>query len=122
LTVDTPFPRRNATPWLVSSRPTPLSGMGDYTLANGMPCDPNVQVNCLDTTQRILQAIAAGSIAADTALNVTPYAMQCPAGLIVNPSTGLCQPGVTGTVSASGNGLLVVLALGAALFLFMRNR
>lgn len=102
MTVDTPFPQRRATPWLVSSRPTPLSGLGDET-------------------SQILNAITAGSIAANNTLN--PPVMMCPAGTIFNPQIGVCQPGVTGTVSASGSsGLLILLALGAAAFFMMRRQ
>lgn len=122
MTVDTPFPQRNATPWLVSSRPTPLSGMGDYTLSNGQPCDPGMSgPQCMDTTERILAAVATGAGAANQVLNPPAY-YACPAGTILNPQTGTCLPGVTGTVSASGNGMLILLALGAALFFFGRNR
>ena len=100
MTVDTPFAIRRATPWLVSSRPTPLSGLGD-------------------TATEVLNAIAAGSVAADKTLN--PPVIVCPAGTIFNPQMGACQPGVTGTVSASGNGMLILLALAAAAFFMMRR-
>lgn len=117
------MPRR-ATPWLVSSRPTPLSG---YSLPNGEPCDPGMSgPQCQDTAARILTAITAGSIAAqdviDPGARPYPYGV-CPPGLVMNPATMQCLPGVTGTVSASGNGLIwILLAAGAALFLLAPGR
>ncbi len=48
--------------WRRAGKPTACS-MGDYTLPNGVPCDPTMigAPMCEDTTQRIIQAIAAGT-------------------------------------------------------------
>ena|SRR5579864_5879679 len=102
--------------------------MGDYTLSNGQPCDPGLMgpVLCQDSTQRILNAIAAGAGAAAGAVGTplitgqSSYA-NCPAGTIYNPATLTCQPGVGVQASASGNGLILLLIAGAVLF-FMSRR
>ncbi len=120
MTIDTPFPPRKATPWLVSSRPTPLSG---YTFPNGEPCDPGMSgPQCQDTTGRILTAVAAGSMAAQNVIDPQPYYNSCAPGLLLNPATMQCQPGVSGTVSASGSPIVWILLAGAALYLLMGRR
>jgi len=72
---------------------------------------------CQDTAERILAAITAGAVAANNALNPVLQST-CPSGMIYNPATATCQTGVTGTVSASGNGTLILLAIAAALLFF----
>ncbi len=106
-----------------------MQGLGDYTLANGQPCDPGLMgsVLCQDSTTRILSAIAAGTataaqVAAGQSLMTGPssYA-SCQPGLVYNPATLTCQPGVGLQVSSSGNGMLLLLIAGAVLF-FMSRR
>lgn len=52
--------------WRRKGKPTACSrGVGDYTLPDGSPCDPGIAgALCQDSTQRIIQAIAAGANAA----------------------------------------------------------
>jgi hypothetical protein len=105
-----------------------MGELGDFTLSNGQPCDPSLMgpVLCQDSTQRILQAIAAGSVAASNAIvgpsitGPSSYA-SCPVGTIFNPSTLTCQPGVGVQASASGSGMMLLLIAGAVLF-FMSRR
>jgi hypothetical protein len=107
-----------------------MGALGDYTLANGQPCDPSLYgaVLCQDSTQRILQAIAAGTATAAQQIAGAPlitgqssYAQPCPAGLVYNPATLTCTPGVGVSVSSSGSGMLLLLIAGAVLF-FMSRR
>jgi hypothetical protein len=126
--IDTPFPDRPATPFWDPRGQPGLAGLGDYTLSNGQACDPGLMgpVLCQDSTQRILQAIAAGSAAASQTLGAplitgqSSYALPCPAGLIYNPATLTCTPGVTATASAN-SGMILLLIAGAVLF-FMSRR
>jgi hypothetical protein len=128
--IETPFPDRPATPfWDPRGQQPGMAGLGDYSLSNGQPCDPGLMgpVLCQDTTQRILQAIAAGTATAAQVAAGTPlitgqssYA-NCPVGTIYNPSTLTCQPGVGLQASASGNGMILLLIAGAVLF-FMSRR
>jgi hypothetical protein len=124
--IDTPFPERPPTPFWDPRGPM---GMGDFTLANGAACDPGIMgpALCQDSTARILQAIAAGSAAASQTLGTplitgqSSYAQPCPAGLVYNPATLTCTPGVGLQVSSSGNGMILLLIAGAVLF-FMSRR
>jgi hypothetical protein len=128
--IDTPFPDRPATPfWDPRAEQPGMAGLGDYTLSNGQACDPGLMgpVLCQDSTVRILNAITAGSAAAAQNLGTplitgqSSYAQPCPAGLLYNPSTLTCTPGVGVQVSSSGNGMLLLLIAGAVLF-FMSMR
>jgi hypothetical protein len=102
--------------WRRAGRPTACSkGIGDYTLTNGMPCDPTVYgaVLCQDTTQRILNAIAAGASVA--------------AGTQIQPAYG--TPGYVGTLpqvavagSASPGAWIVGIAAVAAVIYLVKNR
>ncbi len=105
-----------------------MQGLGDYTLANGQACDPGLMgpVLCQDSTQRILNAIAAGTATAAQQIAGAPlitgqssYA-NCPVGTIYNPATLTCQAGVTATASAN-SGMILLLIAGAVLF-FMSRR
>jgi hypothetical protein len=106
-----------------------MRGLGDYTLSNGQACDPSLygSVLCQDSTQRILNAIAAGTATAAQQIAGAPlmtgassYA-NCPVGTIYNPSTLTCQPGVGVTASATGSGTMLLLIAAAALFFMMRR-
>jgi hypothetical protein len=106
-----------------------MAGLGDFTLSNGQPCDPGLMgpVLCQDSTQRILQAIAAGTATAAQQIAGAPlitgqssYA-NCPVGTIYNPATLTCQPGVGVTASASGSGMILLLIAGAVLFFISRR-
>jgi hypothetical protein len=126
--VSTPFPERPATPFWDPRGPMGMGALGDYTLANGQACDPGLMgpVVCQDSTQRILNAIAAGSVAASQTLGTplitgqSSYA-NCPAGLVYNPATLTCTPGVGLQVSSSGNGMILLLIAGVAIFFMMRR-
>ena len=131
MNIETPFPDRPATPfWDPRGQQPGMAGLGDYSLSNGQPCDPGLMgpVLCQDTTQRILQAIAAGTATAAQVAAGSPlitgqssYAQPCPAGLVYNPATLTCTPGVGLQVSSSGNGMILLLLAGAVLF-FMSRR
>lgn len=101
MTVDVPFPERPPTPFWDPRGPMGMMGLGD-------------------TATTIVDAATAGLIAADRSLNLQS-GLYCPPGTIFNPQIGVCQPGVSVTASAGGNGLVILLAIGAALF-FMSRR
>jgi hypothetical protein len=103
--------------WRRAGRPTACSmqGIGDYTLSNGLPCDPTVYgtVLCQDSTQRIINAIAAGAAVA--------------AGTQIQPAYG--TPGYVGTLpqvavagSASPGAWIVGIAAVAAVIYLVKNR
>ncbi len=96
--------------------------MGDFTLANGQPCDPGLMgpVACQDSTVRILNAITAGAVAGTQTLTGPSSYATCPAGTIFNPATMMCQPGVTATASAN-SGMILLLIAGAVMFFMMRR-
>jgi outer membrane lipoprotein SlyB len=78
-------------------------------------------VTPLSTTTGILDAIAAGAVAADRSLNLQT-GNYCPAGTLYNPALGVCQSGVSVTASAGGNGMMLLLIAGAVLFFMSRGR
>ena len=95
--------------WRRAGKPTAcsMSGLSAYTLADGTPCDPTVisAPICEDTTQRVLQAIAAGtSVAAQT---IAPNPSVTYPGAIYPPGY---VPG-SGTLTVSGG-----MSAGAMLF------
>lgn len=124
MNIDTPFPERPATPYWDPRGPMGMVGLGDYTTANGLPCDPGILGPglCQDSTVRILNAITAGAVAGTQQLTGPSSYAACPAGTIFNPSTMMCQPGVQVNAQASGNGLVILLIAGAFLFYMSRNR
>jgi hypothetical protein len=97
--------------------------MGDYTLSNGQPCDPGLMgpALCQDSTARILNAITAGTVAATQTLTGPSSYAVCAPGMVYNPSTLTCQPGVGVQASASGSGLILFLIAGAVLFFMSRQ-
>ena len=103
MTVQTPFPGRPATPFWDPRGKTGMAGLGD-------------------TATDVLNAIAAGSIAAERTLVGGQYVSTCPVGMVYNPTLALCQPGVSGTVTASGNsGLLILVGIGVLIFMMARR-
>lgn len=66
--------------WRRAGRPTACRvssacGMGAYTFPDGTPCDPGMSDPrfCLDTTERVLQAVTAGAAAANQQLQYGQY-------------------------------------------------
>jgi hypothetical protein len=100
-----------------------MAGLGDFTTANGQPCDPGIMgpALCQDSAARILNAITAGTVAATQTLTGPSSYAVCSPGMIFNPNTLTCQPGVAVNASASGSGMLLLLIAGAVLF-FMSRR
>jgi len=83
-----------------------MSGLGDDT----------------QTAAQILNAISAGASAADRSLMYGQAGYgACPIGMVINPATAMCQPGGTVTASAS-SGVLILVAIGVALFFMSRGR
>lgn len=121
MTVDTPFPERPATPYW---DPRGVFASGNW--GSGLPQDlgaPGIgSLGDQQTTVRVLDAITAGSMAAERSLvNPYGYAGACPVGTVLNPTMGVCQPGGTVTASAS-SGVLILAAIGVALFFMSRGR
>jgi hypothetical protein len=98
--------------WRRKGKPTACSkGVGDYTLLNGTPCDPTVYGTalCQDSTQRIIQAIAAGANVAAGGGIVPPYGSPGYPGYTPIPGGGSVT--VSGGASAGAwlfGGLIVV--------------
>jgi hypothetical protein len=99
-----------------------MAGLGDFTTANGQPCDPGIMgpALCQDSAARILNAITAGTVAATQTLTGPSSYAACGPGMIYNPNTLTCQPGVA--VQASGNGGFLLLLVAGAVLYFMARR
>jgi hypothetical protein len=71
-----------------------------------------------NTAATVLDAITAGSIAAERSL----YGPYCPVGTVFDPSYGTCLPGFTGNVTATGSsGVWILVAIGAVLLFMSRE-
>ena len=92
MTVETPFPLRPPTPFWDPKGP--MGGIGDVA--------PLVTTALNDAT----------------AAYIATQQPSCPAGTTFNPQVGTCQPTVS--ITAGGNGLMILLLIGAAFF-FMRR-
>lgn len=117
MTVQTPFPDRPATPnW--STRGEFASGRW----GSGLPEDLGLAgLGDEQTTARVLNAITAGSVAAERSLMWPGGYGSCPMGTVPNPSSGMCEPGGTVSASASPGALVVLVGVGALLFFMSRG-
>jgi hypothetical protein len=144
VTVNTPFTNRPALPWLTNFRPTPLSGLADYTLPNGAPCDPGIAgPQCQDTTVKAINTVTGNVIDVFRVLHEDEpgmYTIQLSDGSVMRyrqppgspslPVGGSLYPGgvygggpgVSAGVSGSSTGLLIAAAIVAALFFFGGRR
>lgn len=105
--------------WRRAGKPTACSmkGIGDYTLADGTPCDPTVYGTavCQDSTQRILNAIAAGTTAAARTVATPGYP-------VATYPPGYVAPQVAVSGSASPGAWIVGIAAVFAVIYLVKNR
>ena len=113
MTVDTPFPGRFATPWLVSSRRPSLGEITVDAITGGIT----------DVFQALHQSDPGMYTYTDQYGNVTTYRQ--PEGSISNLPVGSVSgqigTNVTGTLS-SGSGIWILLGVGALFLLFAKKR
>lgn len=112
MTVNTPFPDRPATPWLVNYPPTPL---GAFDLSNVTDPISNVFHTLHETeTGMYIEQRPDGSV---ITYRQPPGSYSLPVGNV----TGQLGTNVTGSLS-TGTGVWILLAIGAAFLFFGRGR
>ncbi len=94
--------------WRRAGKPTRGCGIGDYTLVDGTPCSPGTP-GCVDSTARILQAIAAGAGAASIPFQAVPGYATTPFTLAPGYTYG--PTGQVVPVTSSGSGVFIIGAL-----------
>jgi hypothetical protein len=109
--------------WRRAGKPTRGCGsLGDFTLPDGTPCVAGSTPQCMDSTQRILQAIAAGAGAASIPFQAVPGYATTPYTLAPGYMIGPTGQAVPITQSGSGGVWIVgVLIIGGLIWAVSRR-